>query len=359
MIVGVLGGGQLARMLALAGHPLGIRVRFLDPADDACAGPVANGLQGEFDDRALLDRLAAGADVITYEFENVPVASVAYLADRLPVHPGPAALAAAQDRLAEKTLFRELGIDTPRFQAVASLDELSAAVAEVGLPAVLKTRRLGYDGKGQALLRSDDDLAAAWAAIGGVAAIVESLVPFERELSVIGARGRRGEIACYPASENTHRDGLLRLSLSRPEDPMQARAEQYLGHLLEHFDYVGVLALELFQVGNRLLANEFAPRVHNSGHWTIEGAQTSQFENHLRAVLGFGLGSTEPIGHAAMVNCIGVMPSAAQVLAIPEAHLHDYGKAPRTGRKVGHLSLRPEDAQRRRQLVERLQRLVD
>ncbi len=275
------------------------------------------------------------------------------------MHPGPAALAAAQDRLAEKTLFRELGIDTPRFQAVASLDELSAAVAEVGLPAVLKTRRLGYDGKGQALLRSDDDLAAAWAAIGGVAAIVESLVPFERELSVIAARGRQGEIAYYPVSENTHRDGILRLSLSRPGDPMQARAEQYLGRLLEYFDYVGVLALELFQVGGRLLANEFAPRVHNSGHWTIEGAETSQFENHLRAVLGLGLGATGPIGQAAMVNCVGAMPPLEQVLAIPEAHVHDYGKAPRAGRKVGHLSLRPEDAQRRRRLVEQLQRLAD
>jgi 5-(carboxyamino)imidazole ribonucleotide synthase len=359
VIVGVLGGGQLARMLALAGHPLGIRVRFLDPAEDACAAPVADGLQGEFDDRALLDRLAAGADVITYEFENVPLASVEYLAGQLPVHPSPAALAAAQDRLAEKTLFRELGIDTPRFQAVASLDELTAAVAEVGLPAVLKTRRLGYDGKGQALLRSGDELAGAWADIGGVAAIVESLVPFERELSVIAARGRRGKIAYYPVSENTHRDGILRLSLSRPEDPMQARAEQYLGRLLEHFDYVGVLALELFQVGGRLLANEFAPRVHNTGHWTIEGAETSQFENHLRAVLGLGLGATGPIGQAAMLNCIGAMPSAEQVLAIPEAHLHDYGKAPRTGRKVGHLSLRPEDAQRRRRLVEQLQRLAD
>ncbi len=359
MIVGVLGGGQLARMLALAGHPLGIRVRFLDPAEDACAGPVAEGLQGGFEDLALLDRLAVGADVITYEFENVPLASVEYLADRLPVHPAPAALAAAQDRLAEKTLFRQLGIDTPRFQAVSSLVELTAAVAEIGLPAVLKTRRLGYDGKGQALLRSGEDLAGAWAAIGEVAAIVESLVPFERELSLIAARGRQGEIVYYPVSENTHREGILRLSVSRPGDPVQAQAEQYLVRLLEHFDYVGVLALELFQVGGRLLANEFSPRVHNSGHWTIEGAETSQFENHLRAVLGLGLGATAPIGQAAMLNCIGAMPPAEQVLAIPEAHLHDYGKAPRAGRKVGHLSLRPEDAQKRQRLVEQLQRLVD
>lgn len=344
MIVGVLGGGQLGRMLALAGHPLGIEVVVLDPAPDACAAPVARHLCGPYDDPALLGELAQVADVVTYEFENVPVATAQALAELgVPVHPTPDALRYGQDRLEENTLFRRLDIDVPDFEPVDSLDALTDAVGRIGLPAVLKTRREGYDGKGQAVLRSADDLAPGWEQIGGVPAIVEAFVPFDREVSVIAARDGGGRTLAYPLSANTHHQGILTRSVSRPGDPVQARAEAYITRLLDHLDYVGVLALELFQVGERLLANEFAPRVHNSGHWTIEGAETSQFENHLRAVAGLDLGLTTPVGRAAMVNCLGTVPPAREVLAVPGAHLHHYGKADRPGRKVGHITVRADD----------------
>lgn len=358
MVVGILGGGQLARMLALAAHPLGARVVVLDPAPDACAGVVAEQLVGAYDDREQLARLAELADVVTYEFENVPQESAEFLAQRVPVHPTGIALAAAQDRLVEKSLFRELGIPVPDFYPVDSLESLQQAVSQMELPAVLKTRRMGYDGKGQAVLRPETELAEAWASIGEVPAIVEAFVPFSREVSVIAVRDLQGQVVTYPLSENTHNNGILHLSVCRPADPMQEQATDYARRLLEHLDYVGVLALELFQVGDELLANEFAPRVHNSGHWTIEGAETSQFENHMRAVMGHPLGSTAPVGFAAMVNCIGHMPAAGDVLAIPGAHLHDYGKEPREGRKVGHLTVRPQQQGALQPLIDKLERLV-
>ncbi len=344
MIVGIVGGGQLARMLALAGCPLGLEFVFLDPARDACAAPLGQHLRGGYDDRALLARLAERADVVTYEFENVPSESVEFLSVIATVHPNSRTLAVARDRSAEKVLFRELGIPTAPFAPVDTRKDLEHAAAKIGLPAVLKTRTLGYDGKGQVVLRSAGELDAAWARLGGAPLILESFVPFEREVSVIAVRGRNGATLFYPLAENTHSDGILRLSLSRPGDSMQALAEAYAWRLLDALDYVGVLALELFQLGETLLANEFAPRVHNSGHWTIEGAETSQFENHLRAVLGWPLGPTSPRGCAAMVNFIGFEPDAAQVLAIPGVHLHAYGKAARPGRKLGHATLRAEDA---------------
>ena len=344
MIVGIVGGGQLARMLALAGCPLGLEFVFLDPARDACAAPLGQHLRGGYDDRALLARLAERADVVTYEFENVPSESVEFLSVIATVHPNSRTLAVARDRSAEKVLFRELGIPTTPFAPVDTRKDLEHAAAKIGLPAVLKTRTLGYDGKGQVVLRSAGELDAAWARLGGAPLILESFVPFEREVSVIAVRGRNGATLFYPLAENTHSDGILRLSLSRPGDSMQALAEAYAWRLLDALDYVGVLALELFQLGETLLANEFAPRVHNSGHWTIEGAETSQFENHLRAVLGWPLGPTSPRGCAAMVNFIGFEPDAAQVLAIPGVHLHAYGKAARPGRKLGHATLRAEDA---------------
>ncbi|MGD8678595.1 MAG: 5-(carboxyamino)imidazole ribonucleotide synthase, partial [Chromatiales bacterium] len=286
MVVGILGGGQLARMLALAGHPMGIRCLVLDPADDACSAPVARHLHGAFDDRALLDELADSADVITYEFENVPLESLRYLSSRVPVYPPLTALEATQDRLNEKNLFRELGIDTPDFLPVSSQAELESALEKIGLPSVLKTRRMGYDGKGQVVLKEAADVAGAWEQLGGVPAILEAFVPFDREVSGIVVRARDGEIAAWSLTENVHGDGILKLAISKPHDPLKPLALDYATRLLEHLDYVGVLALEFFQLGDRLLANEFAPRVHNSGHWTIEGAQTSQFENHLRAVTG-------------------------------------------------------------------------
>jgi 5-(carboxyamino)imidazole ribonucleotide synthase len=334
--VGVLGGGQLARMLALAGHPLGISCAFLDPAADACAGPVGELLVAPYDDPDGLDRLAAASDVVTFEFESVPAASAQRLAGRVAVQPPPMALEVAQDRLSEKTLFAELGIETARFTAVGSQADIDAAAGE--LPAVLKTRRLGYDGKGQLLLREAGQPAGSFAALGGVPQILEALVPFDRELSIVAARSAAGEIACYSLVENHHRDGILRVTHAPAphlSPGVQALAERYARLVMERLDYVGVLAVELFQVGERLLANELAPRVHNSGHWTIEGAETSQFENHLRAVCGLPLGSTELRAPCTMVNLIGGVPAVADLAAIEGAHVHLYGKAPRPGRKVG------------------------
>jgi 5-(carboxyamino)imidazole ribonucleotide synthase len=356
-LVAVLGAGQLGRMLALAGYPLGLRFRFLDPAPDAPAGQLAEHLAAPYEDPAALDRLAQGAAVVTYEFENVPVATARALAAHVPVLPPPRALEVAQDRLSEKTLFRELDIPTAPFAPVATRAQLDAAVARIGLPAVLKTRRMGYDGKGQAVLRTPDDAARAWQDLGGVPLLLEGFVDFTRELSILAVRGRDGAIAAYPLVENHHRAGILRLS--RAPAPglapgLQARAEGYAARVLAALDYAGVLAIEWFERGGALLANEMAPRVHNSGHWTIEGAQTSQFENHLRAVLGLPLGGTAAHGHSAMINLIGALPERADVLAVPGAHLHAYGKAPRAGRKLGHVTLCARDE---RSLAERLARV--
>ncbi len=343
MRVGILGGGQLARMLALAGYPLGLRFVILEPNPEACAAALAEQIQAPYDAPQALAELARRADLITYEFENVPAASVDFLrhhAGETAVFPPPQALATAQDRLHEKTLFRELGIDTPAFAAVDSLADLEAAMAKIGYPAVVKTRTQGYDGKGQAVLRHPADLAPAWNdTIRGAPAIVEAFVPFDREVSIVAVRDRHGTIACYPLTENHHRDGILRRSIARPDDPLQPLAQDYVTRLLERLDYVGTVALELFQVGPRLLANEFAPRVHNSGHWTQNGAACSQFENHLRAIAGLPLGPTEATVHAAMINLIGHLPDPAAVLRHPGAHLHLYDKAPRPGRKVGHINI--------------------
>ncbi|HEX7118043.1 MAG TPA: 5-(carboxyamino)imidazole ribonucleotide synthase [Longimicrobiales bacterium] len=347
MRVGILGAGQLGRMLALAGYPLGLRFRFLDPNAAAPAGPLAELVVADYDDADALRRFADGLDVATYEFENVPAAAADFLDGRVPaVHPHYEALAAAQDRLAEKNVFRRLGIPTAPFAPVDSRDDLARAVDAVALPAVLKTRRFGYDGKGQFVLRERADVDRAWAALGGSPLILEGFVDFERELSILAVRGRDGDVAFYPLVENVHRAGILRRSTApapatSPE--LQARAEAYARAVLEEFDYVGVLAIELFHRGDELLANEMAPRVHNSGHWTIEGAETSQFENHLRAICGMPLGSTAPRGHAVMVNLIGAVPDSADALAVPGAHLHLYDKAPRPGRKIGHITVRAED----------------
>ena len=315
MIVAVIGGGQLGRMLALAGIPLGLSFRFLDPAPDAPVRDVGELLVGAYDDPELLDRLAEGAEVVTYEFENVPVEA----ARRVGAVPGAEALDAAQDRLTEKLLFRRLGIPTVRIN-----DEVES------FPALLKTRRLGYDGKGQRLVE------ARPGTVPGL--VLEERVDFDRELSLIAVRGQLGETRFYPLVENVHKDGILRTSRAPAANASQAEAEAYATKILDELEYVGVLALELFDVGGKLLANEIAPRVHNTGHWTIEGSETSQFENHLRAILGLPLGSTES-RPAVLVNLIGAVPKAFDVLEIPHAHLHLYGKEPRPGRKLGHVTL--------------------
>jgi 5-(carboxyamino)imidazole ribonucleotide synthase len=316
-LVACIGGGQLGRMLGLAGLPLGLSFRFLDPAADACAGAVGELVVGKYDDPDALARLAEGAAVVTYEFENVPVEAAAGVG----AIPGVAALERGQDRRHEKELFRSLGIATARF------GDLSAT----GVPALVKTRRLGYDGKGQRRVETVEPLAEG--------ELAEELVPFDRELSIVGVRGRDGETRFWPVGENVHRDGILRVTRAPAADAPQSEAEEICTLLLDALDYVGVLAVELFEVDGRLLANEFAPRVHNTGHWTIDGAVTSQFENHLRAILGLPLGSTEARGRSVMVNLVGGIPPLDRLAALPGAHVHLYGKEPRAGRKVGHVTL--------------------
>lgn len=359
MRVGVLGAGQLARMIALAGVPLGLDFIFLDPAADACANRLGESLVGDYNDPKLLAQLAERADVVTYEFENVPAEVAEFLASHTQVHPSPKALAVAQDRLIEKTFFHDIDIPTPAYAAVDSLESLEQAMVGIGYPAILKSRTQGYDGKGQSMLKSADDLSSAWEMLQGVPAVVEAFVPFNREVSIIAVRSVSGEIVFYPLSENLHRGGILRVSECRADDAMQQQAESYVSRLLEALDYVGVLALELFEIDGKLVANEFAPRVHNSGHWTIEGAETSQFENHLRAILDLPLGSTAPVGQAAMINFIGGLPKTEDLLKIPHAHLHLYDKSPRKGRKVAHATVRAENQQQLSERVNNLIRLAD
>ena len=372
MTIGILGGGQLGYMLALAGYPLGLHFRFLDPSPEAPVGRIATRITAQFTDRPSLRKFAAGLELVTYEFENVPVEAARFLAERVPVLPPPAALEVAQDRLNEKHLFQKLGVATTEFAAVADRDGLDSAVRQIGLPAILKTCRMGYDGKGQWILRSPEDVVRAknellarntvvrkpTGVTGGAEQsapfLLERLVPFTRELSILAVRGRTGETAVYPLVENHHRDGILRLSLApapQLDRAVQQAAEDAARRVCDALHYVGVLAIEFFEHQGRLLANEMAPRVHNSGHWTIEGAITSQFENHLRAVVGLPLGSTSALGSSAMLNLIGDVPDSAEVLAVRDAHLHLYGKSARAGRKLGHVTLRASSPE---QLASRL-----
>jgi 5-(carboxyamino)imidazole ribonucleotide synthase len=357
MTIGILGGGQLGYMLALAGYPLGLHFRFLDPSPEAPVGRIAHRVTAEFTDEQALEKFAHGLEVVTYEFENVPVQAARFLAERVPVYPVAGALEEAQDRRREKRLFQRVGISTTDFAEIAKREEFDAALKQVGLPAVLKTCRLGYDGKGQWVLRNGADVEKARTELPGVPLILEKFVEFTRELSILAIRSRTGEIAFYPLVENHHRGGILRLSLApapRLSPALQQSAEQAARKILEELDYAGVICLELFQVGEKLLANEIAPRVHNSGHWSIEGAATSQFENHLRAILGMPLGSTATVGYSAMVNLIGELPASEEVLQVPNTHLHLYGKSPRPGRKLGHVTLRSDKFEK---LQERLNEL--
>ena len=346
--VGILGGGQLARMMALSGAPLGLRFLVMDTVADACAGQFAPLIVGDWRDERALSEFASKIDVATFDFENVPAESAQWLSQRVPVFPSPGALAIAQDRLAEKTLFRDLGIPVPDFADITSRADLDNAIERLGTPCILKTRRLGYDGKGQFRIKTPADAAAAWDALGAQAAtvglILEGFVAFERELSVVAVRGRDGEFRTWPLTENWHVDGVLSASLApaKADAALTAVAFAHARKLAEALDYVGVFALELFCRNGVLLANELAPRVHNSGHWTIEGSETSQFQNHLRAVLGLPLGDTRMVGTACMLNWIGVMPEANAVLSEAGGHWHDYGKEPRAGRKVGHATLRAD-----------------
>jgi len=346
MKLGILGGGQLARMLAMAAHPLGIETVFVDPSPQAPARVVGESLVAAYDDRDMLMAMAGRVDIATYEFENVPDEAARALASAVRLLPPPEALRVSQDRVIEKQTLASLGVPTPAFRAVDDRAALSDAVAALGAPCVLKTRRFGYDGKGQAVIRSTDASALdrAWQLVGAgrVPCILEGFVAFDRELSQLAARAASGEVRFYPLVQSQHDRGVLRETIAPAPSTsatIEALARGHVQRLLEHLDYVGVIALELFQIGDALFANEFAPRVHNSGHWTIEGAETSQFENHVRAVCGLPLGSTGALGRSAMLNLLGDVPASADVLAIRGAHLHLYGKSAAPWRKLGHLTL--------------------
>lgn len=346
--IGILGAGQLGRMLALAGYPLGHRFRFLDPASDSPAGLLADHLALGYADASALEQFAHGLDVVTYEFENVPVEAVRHLEQFVPVYPPSIALEKAQDRFIEKSFFQELGIPTPKF----TINGLSHGLTDesgFGFPAVLKTRRMGYDGKGQSIVHSQAEVESGLlkriADAETDVFILEEYVSFDRELSIIAVRNRSGETKFYPLIENHHRDGILRLSLviGNVSVELQKQAEDYAQRILSALNYVGVLTIEFFEKDGQLLANEMAPRVHNSGHWTIEGAITSQFENQVRAVTDAPLGSTNPLGMCAMVNLVGTLPDETSILKIEGAHLHLYDKAPRAKRKLGHITLVEKD----------------
>ncbi len=339
MHIGIFGAGQLGRMMALSGIPLGMRFLMYDRSRDVPGSAVAPIMTGAFDDLRALGRFAHAVDVVTFDWENVPVASVRAVAKIVPVWPPPRALAIGQDRISEKKLFQRLGIPVAAHAAVDDLRGLRRTIATLGTPGMLKSRRLGYDGKGQFLLRRPADMAAAWKQIGGQPLVYERFVPFTREVSLIAARDRAGRVVFYPLAENVHSGGILAETRAPYRNRrLQQSGERYLRRLLRALDYVGVMCVEFFVVRGRLIANEMAPRVHNSGHWTIEGAETSQFENHIRAIAGLPLGSTRPRGHAVMRNMIGEQPPAHQLLRLPGVHWHDYAKSPRPGRKLGHLT---------------------
>jgi 5-(carboxyamino)imidazole ribonucleotide synthase len=340
MTIGIVGAGQLGRMMALAGYPLGLDFLFLDKDAGTPGGQVAPLLAGALDDRQLLGQLAQRCEVLTFDWENVPVASLENLPGAARISPPLRALAAAQDRLTEKRSFELLGIPTTHYAAVDSRESLELAVRSIGLPGVLKTRRMGYDGKGQYVIRASADLPLAWEALGKSPLLYENLVPFDAEVSLIAVRGQDGAVAFYPLNLNVHREGILRLTRAPYGSAALTRqAQRAAKKLLEHFRYVGVLTIEFFVKRGKLIANEMAPRVHNSGHWTIEGAETSQFENHVRAIAGLPLGSTRARGHSAMINLVGQMPAREPLLKEAGLHWHDYGKSARPGRKLGHLTL--------------------
>lgn len=337
--IGIVGGGQLARMMILAGTPLGLNFIILDPSPEACASKLCTQIVAEYDDISALNSLSQQVDIITFDFENVPSTALAQLVD-CKIYPPIAALATSQDRITEKNLFQTLNIPTPAFAAIESLEDLKAALVRVGYPAILKTRRLGYDGKGQIILRSADDCIPALLALGEKNLILEQFIPFSDEVSIIAVRNKNAETVYYPLIKNTHLNGILKQSIAPfNDDALMNEAKAYANALLNKLDYIGTLAIEFFVKEGQLIANEMAPRVHNSGHLTIEGASTSQFENHLRAILNWPLGQTTIEKPTAMINFIGELPDKNAYLATPHCHYHNYGKSARQGRKVGHATI--------------------
>lgn len=351
MHIGIIGGGQLARMMILAGYPLGHTFTVLDPSKHACGAAIANNhIIGDYDSETHLKQLANVCDVVTFDFENVPADALALLEENAATYPPRAALAMSQDRLIEKTKFNDKGMNTAPFSPVDTLQSLHEAVHKIGLPGILKTRRLGYDGKGQAVIKTEADIDKAFNTMQGQEAIFEGFVNFECEVSLLSVRDTQGNVAFYPIAQNEHINGILHISqapapITDSHPNLQNKAEALAKPLLEELDYVGVLAIEFFVVNGDLIANELAPRVHNSGHWSIEGATSSQFENHIRAISGLPLGLTE-MNHpaVAMVNCIGNMPLVESVLKLRNAHLHDYNKSEKPKRKVGHITITAKDS---------------
>lgn len=358
MRIGVIGGGQLAQMMAQAAMPLGLRVHALDPAVDACAGEVAPLEVAAFDDLSALHRFSDICDVITFDFENVSAPALAELAALKPVRPNPLSLATAQDRAAEKALFARIGTAVAPFAVIDTREQIEAAAQAVEFPAILKTRRFGYDGKGQINVPNAGALMDACTRLGHAPCVLESRVRFQRELSIVAVRGLDGEMRCYPLVENLHVDGILSATIApaNVSSSMIESARECAERVAEELGYVGVFAIEFFDLNGMLVANEMAPRVHNSGHWSIEGAVTSQFENHIRAVSGLPLGETSAVGVSCMLNWIGDMPDRAAGLAVPGLHWHDYGKSARAGRKVGHATITAVD---RKTLAERLVLLAE
>jgi 5-(carboxyamino)imidazole ribonucleotide synthase len=357
MKVGILGNGQLARMLALAGKPLGLDFSFYDPNPEGCANRFGEFVQADFTDTDRLLAFVEQMDVVTLENENIPEPALTSV-PRDKLFPPAIAVLKSQDRLLEKQFLQWLDIPLAAYYAIDSEGDLIEALHRQGGPLIVKTRRLGYDGRGQAQIRTLDQARAAWRELPHSDLIAEERLTFEREISLIAVRSHSGEIRCYSVSENTHHQGILHTSVLRQEDSLQALAEEYGRRVLEALDYVGVLGFEFFQVGDRLLANEIAPRVHNTGHWSIDGAEISQFENHLRAVLGWPLGSTRAHSPSIMCNVIGRFPDKTELAAIPGAHIHDYQKAPMPLRKIGHVTLCSRDPQVLQHSHQRLHTLV-
>jgi 5-(carboxyamino)imidazole ribonucleotide synthase len=338
--VGIVGAGQLGRMMALAGYPLGVRCVFLDRSATSPAAQVAPILIGELEDADQLAALAACSDVVTFDWENISGKALEPLEKLTRVRPPRAALEVSQDRLSEKALFSKLRIPVAAHAAVDSKEQLAVTIRKIGLPGILKTRRLGYDGKGQFVLRGPEDIDAAWSAIGGTGMIYEKFQQFSREVSIVGVRSAAGQIVFYPLAANCHGGGILHYSIAPFVNvALERAARMYLKRVMNALAYIGVLTIEFFVVKGRLIANEMAPRVHNSGHWTIEGCVTSQFENHLRAMCDLPLGSTRALGHAAMINFLGTMPDRTRLLGLDGLAFHDYGKEPRPGRKLGHCTI--------------------
>ena len=358
--LGILGGGQLAKMLASAAANLGVRTRIWDPSPKPPAAIIAEHLRAPFDDPAAANAFTNNLTAATYEFENIPEPTAAAVARAVPLFPNPKALQISADRLTEKRHLQSLDIPVPTFHPISTPQDIAQAQASFPFPAILKARRLGYDGKGQAQARTPADLQSAWQSLNQTDCILEHKVPFQRELSVIVARDRHANTRVYPLCQNHHEQGILRTTIAPADAPddLIHNAAQHATNLAHSLGYVGVLTLELFQHNNQLLANEFAPRVHNSGHWTIEAAAISQFENHIRAVLDLPLGPTQHIAHAHMINFISAIPPIQELAAIPNLAIHHYTKQPRPNRKLGHATITAHSPQQAATIAEQVQQLI-